>query len=230
MQILRVPKLLFKAVFQILRSPKLLYLCVAPWLIGVLSFFITLFLILQKKEFFEDFFDYYLPAWLEFIDSPLVYIFTFLFSSLLALLLVLVIGSVFLEKISTYVLGLKSEKFLEVRERKSHLVKSITTDIVLIFLVIVFEFSALILGFFPILSFISIIISMFILGITAFDSPFATLGLSFSKRVSILKSNFFSVLTLGAIYWVLMLIIFGGVLFAPIATIIASEIVSENLD
>jgi len=221
-----IPALFVSSTLKIVFTPKLLFLCLIPYLIGIIAFCGFSWTFFEYRHEIANLLFSYPAEWMETLASWIGFIFTIFISAFLALLVALALGGIFIEGVIEHVLqerGLLSEKPFSLSGFSVSIIRSLRDDL---FRIICFTFLSIlffIFGLIPPLALLPLLFGLFTLGYNLIDLPLALLEIPFKKRLRLAKQVWLELLALGGIFALLLLIPLAGIIFLPIAYLVAVE-------
>ena len=221
-----IPLRYLKALVLIFTSPKLILLCVIPYIIGIAAFAGSIGLSFSYKENFAEWIVGGYASWLVVSFEWLSFLIGILLSGVIGILCMLLLGGFFIECLIENVLRKRGFNLPE-HESIKILIRSVTRglrdDVVRLIYIVFLIVISIICGFIPVLFFIPPILAAFLVGFDLIDLPLTLLEHRFRDRWIFIKQNLLEVVALGAVFSVIMLVPLGGIVFLPVAYVVAVE-------
>lgn len=228
--IVSLPFQYISAFFRIISDFKLLLWCIIPYLLGIISFLIFLFL---SYDYRTEIAAFVLPSSLVnygTIFAWALFVLNWFVSAVLSIFVMLILGGFFIENFIDEALrkkglhappssGMAAYLNSLFRGLKDSLLRSLVYGILAL---LIFTFS-----FFPPLAFLVLLFAAFAIGYDLLDMPLSLLGFRAGSRLKLIMDHKLEALVLGALFSALMLVPLGGIIFLPLAYMVAVDKVAE---
>lgn len=225
---LTIPIRYLGACLRILRTPALLLYCLIPYGIGIFTFTTCLFFSVRFREPISDLLIPDSVAAYSYLFSWLTLLVSIIFSALLSLVAVFAFAEYYLEKLIDH--ALHSSGLNPAADRSRTRLQALWHGVIYALkrLLIYTGLTALIfiLSFFPPLAALVFLLTAIRVGLDIIELPLERLGLS-SNKSAIITPHITEIFLLGVVFMCLMLIPLGGVLFLPVAYLVAVGCISR---
>ncbi len=229
LSIASIPFQFVSVFFRVITDFKLLSILIIPYIIGLFSFFLFLYL---SFDFRDQIAIYLIPDFLKNYSTLFawfVFIINWFVSALLAIFIMLIFGGYFIEKFLETYIKQKGLAPLETSGLKGYVkavIKGVTDSIIRALVygslsILIFAFS-----FIPPLAFLILLLGGFTIGYDLIDMPLSLLGLNTKQRLDTILSHKIETTALGSFFSIILLLPLGGIFFLPFAYLVAVDKIS----
>lgn len=215
-----------KAAYAIMGNPRLLALCLAPMLIGVVSFVVFISLMFIYRGDLTSLIITDANGWWYLIVSWFLMLLGVFVSGILALIVLSIIGAIFIELFIESLLvsrGLLDEQPFSLKRIVRSTVFAIKDTLERLLIIGFVSLTLIVFSFFPVLYLVSLFLGVFLIGFNLVEQPLTLLQYNIRHRIKLARSNWREVLGLGITFSIVMLIPLGAVLLLPLAYYVAVE-------
>ncbi len=226
------PKMLLNSLVTLFTTPKLLMYTIIPYIIAIFIFTSTFYLGFDNLEKIIGFFTNANSGFLYYLFWFISFTIVCIFTSAISLLGTIILGGFFIDLMLEKILIEKNiihKDGITLKEMLRQNIKSIGADILIAIILTLCFIVAFFLSFFPLLSFLPLLIASFTLGLGLIDRIMSISLLTSKERLSFIKSHKVKTLSLGIFFTIVFCIPFGSIIFMPPALIMTANVLSNDL-